>query len=56
MDWLIFSRRDIEDFIAIAAKYGLQPTGELDFRAADKVIECAGMSYTFAALALTKRV
>jgi SAM-dependent methyltransferase len=54
MDWLIFSRADVEKFVASAADFGLRPTGKLEFPAQDKVISCAGKDYTFATLVLRK--
>jgi SAM-dependent methyltransferase len=54
MDWLIFSRTDVEKFVASAAQFGLHPTGRLEFTAKDKVIRCAGRDYTFATLVLRK--
>jgi len=54
MDWLIFSRQDVERFIELAASFGLAPTGPLEFASKDKVISCAGKDYTFATLVLRK--
>ena len=54
MDWLIFSRHDVEQFIELAASFGLAPIGRLDFGGKDKAISCAGKQYTFATLMLTK--
>lgn len=54
MDWLIFSRADVERFVASAANFGLHPTGELRFAAQDRAIRCAGQAYTFAILVLRK--
>ena len=54
MDWLIFSRADVEQFIAAAAEFGLRPIGKLEFAGKDKVISCAGKDYTFATLVMTK--
>lgn len=54
MDWLIFSRADVERFIESAAAFGLRPTGELEFLAKERVIQCAGKAYTFATLVMTK--
>lgn len=54
MDWLIFSRADVESLVAEAAGYGLQPTGKLEFSAQDRAIRCAGRDYTFATLVLRK--
>ena len=55
MDWKIFSKSDVADFIAEAQTYGLFPVGELNFAGKDRVIDCGGRQYTFAWLALRKR-
>lgn len=54
MDWILFSKEDISQFIDAAANYGLAPVGELLYDAEDKVIDCAGQNYTFGWLALKK--
>jgi len=54
MDWLIFSRSDVEQFVAAAAAFGLRPAGALQFEARERAIQCAGKDYTFAALVLRK--
>jgi len=54
MDWLLFSRQDIETFIKQAETFGLKPVGELSFESEDTPIDCAGKKYTFAWLVLTK--
>lgn len=54
MDWLIFSRADVQNFVATAANFGLQPTGKLELSAQDRAIRCAGRDYTFAMLVLRK--
>jgi SAM-dependent methyltransferase len=56
MDWLIFSKQDVINFIAQAADYGLAPVGELNFESQDTPIECAGKKYTFGLLVLKKTV
>lgn len=55
MDWLIFSKEDVEVFIETAAAYGLVPVGDLMFDGRDRTIDCAGKQYTFAWLALRKK-
>jgi len=55
MDWLIFSKEEVAEFITVAASYGLLPFGELMFEAQERPIECAGQKYTFAWLALRKK-
>ncbi len=54
MDWLIFSKNDVTDFIALASNYGLIPVGDLYFDGQDTPIECAGKKYTFGWLVLKK--
>lgn len=54
MSWTIFSRQEVEQFLAVAKEYGLVPCGPLAFDAADKPVSCAGRDYTFAWLALSK--
>jgi SAM-dependent methyltransferase len=54
MSWTIFSRQEVEQFLAVAEEYGLVPCGPLAFDAADKPVSCAGRDYTFAWLALSK--
>ena len=54
MDWLIFSRGDVEQLVKMAEGHGLLPTGKLEFDGNDKVIHCAGKDYTFALLTLRK--
>jgi SAM-dependent methyltransferase len=54
MDWLIFSKADVSEFINLAASYGLAPVGESHFEAHESPIKCAGKSYTFGWLVLRK--
>lgn len=54
MDWILFSKEEISQFIEAAADYGLAPVGELLYGAKDKVIDCAGKNYTFGWLVLKK--
>ena len=56
MDWKIFSRDEIIAFIDEAADYGLFPVGQMMHEGKDMPIDCAGKQYTFAWLALEKRV
>ena len=55
MDWLIFSREDVEAMLGVAARHGLYPVGDLMFDGKDKAIEHGGFAYTFGWLALQKR-
>lgn len=47
MDWLIFSREDIEKFVQLAADFDLYPVGEMNYAADERTIDCAGKEYTF---------
>lgn len=54
MDWKIFSKDEVANFVNEAATYGLSPVGEMNYDGKDKPIDCAGKQYTFGWLALTK--
>lgn len=54
MDWRIFSKDEINEFVAEAAGYGFYPVGEMIYASKDKPIDCAGRQYTFGWLVLTK--
>jgi ubiquinone/menaquinone biosynthesis C-methylase UbiE len=54
MDWKIFSKDEIRNFVTEAAGYGLYPVGEMMYEGKDKPIDCAGKQYTFGWLVLTK--
>ncbi len=54
MDWKIFSKQDVADFIEQAAGYGLAPVGELHYEGEETPIECGGKKYTFGWLALKR--
>jgi SAM-dependent methyltransferase len=54
MDWKIFSRDEIMNFVTEAASYGLYPVGEMVYDGKDNPIDCAGKQYTFGWLALKK--
>lgn len=56
MNWIIFSKQDVEGFVSEAAKYALFPADKMQFSAKEKVINWGGQHYTFAWLALEKRV
>ena len=56
MDWKIFSKDEIMNFVIEAAGYGLYPVGEMMYDGKDKPIDCAGKQYTFGWLVLTKSV
>jgi len=54
MDWRIFSKDEVVNFVNEAAAYGLFPVGEMNYGGKDKPIDCAGKQYTFGWLVLTK--
>jgi len=54
MSWTIFSKEDVESFIAEAASFHLIPVGDLDFTCIDSPIECMDRKYTFGWLALQR--
>lgn len=54
MDWKIFSKQEVSEFIELAATYGLHPVGDLRFDGRERPIECSGQKYTFGWLALRK--
>lgn len=56
MSWTLFSEEEVRGFLAAAAERGLFPVGELAFSASNRPIKCAGFKYTFAWVALQKRV
>ena len=55
MDWMIFSKNDVVDFITEAESYGLFPVGKMMYDGKDRTIDCGGRQYTFAWLAIQKR-
>ncbi len=55
MDWKIFSKDEICNFVAEAAAYELFPDGKMTYDGKDKVINYLGKQYTFAWLVLEKR-
>ena len=54
MDWKIFSKNEVSNFLEEAATYGLSPVGEMELNSDEKAIDCAGKQYTFGWLALRK--
>lgn len=56
MDWKIFSKEEVTDFVNDAAAYGFFPVGEMNYSGKDKPIDCAGKEYTFAWLVLKKSI
>lgn len=56
MPWKIFSKDEVAAFVIEAASYGLFPVGPMMYDSKDKVVDGGGKKYTFAWLALEKRV
>lgn len=56
MDWMIFSKQDVENLITLALDYGFAPFGELNYEAEEAPIECGGKKYSFGWLVLQKSV
>lgn len=54
MDWKIFSKDEILDFINDAAGYGLFPVGEMMYGGKDKPVDYGGKQYTFAWLVVRR--
>lgn len=54
MDWKIFSKQEVAEFIELASNYGFAPVGELHYDVQEKPIDCGGKQYTFGWLALRK--
>jgi hypothetical protein len=54
MDWRIFSKDEVRDFIQKAQDYGMAPEGEMNLDAANPTINWESKSYTFGWLALRK--
>ncbi|WP_124950153.1 class I SAM-dependent methyltransferase [Sulfuriferula thiophila] len=54
MDWKIFSKNEVVDFVNAAAAYGFSPNGEMKYDGKDKPIDCADKQYTFGWLVLKK--
>jgi SAM-dependent methyltransferase len=55
MDWRIFSKEDVMQFIDDAERVGLRPVGDLTFEARKPLVSWMGKNFTFAWLALQKR-
>lgn len=54
MDWKIFSKAEVIDFVKLASDYGLRHVGEMNFDGQERPIRCGGKKYTFGWLVLTK--
>jgi SAM-dependent methyltransferase len=54
LDWTIFSKEELLNFIKEAGKYGLVPVGQLDFEASERTVRWSQRNYTFAWFALQR--
>lgn len=54
LDWIVFSRADLQDLFTTASRYGLKPVGNLDFVADVPLVVWQGKRYTFAWLVVKK--
>ena len=54
MDWMIFSEKEIKEFIDIAKKYNFQIIGDKNFSAKEKPVEFLNQNYTFLWFAFQK--
>jgi len=55
LDWLIFSRDDVDALLHIANSCGLEPVGTISHACGDALISWQKKNYTFAWIALRKR-
>ncbi|MBF8273827.1 MAG: methyltransferase protein [Magnetococcales bacterium] len=56
MDWMIFSRQELEHFMRQAQTCQLFPVGTLNFDASERVIHFLDRDYTFAWMVLQKKM
>lgn len=55
LSWIIFSREDVQQMLAIAERHGLKPDGPTSFEAGgERPIHCADRDYTFAWMSLRR--
>jgi len=54
LSWTVFSMDQVKEMIAMAADFGLEPVGPLDYCAQDRTIEWQDKQYTFAWIVLRK--
>lgn len=54
MEWKIFSKYEIADFVTVAATYGLSPVGKIMYDVKDRPVDWGGKQYTFAWMVLEK--
>lgn len=54
LDWRIFSRAEVEDFVRQARGYGFAPAGPLALDASERTVSWGGRDYTFAWMVLRR--
>ncbi len=55
LDWRIFSREEVGEFVAVAASHGFVPCGEVVYPVpAERPVDFAGQRYTFGWLAMRR--
>ena len=54
VDWTVFSKDELLNFIDEAGKHGLVPVGELNFEASERTVSWLNRDYTFAWFAFQK--
>lgn len=54
LDWRIFSRSEVEEFVEQARQFGFISAGPMEFGASDRIVNFAGRDYTFAWMALKR--
>lgn len=55
LPWKVQTPDDIRAVLKIARRWGLEPTGPIDFSVQDKVVRWEGKEYTFLSFALQKK-
>ncbi len=55
MDWRIFSRQEVSEFLEEARAFGFEPLGPLRYDVRDAAVHWEGRDYTFGWLVLQKR-
>lgn len=56
MDWKIFSRDEVCEFVTEAENHGLFPVGKMNYDSLERLIDCADKKYTFGWLVLQKKI
>lgn len=56
MDWKIFSAGDLKTLVKDAEKFNFEPCGKLNFETFARIARWQGKNYTFAWLAMKKKI